>query len=39
MKLRSQNWFGGVGLNPFVNRSWTGAQGFSRDVFDGRPVI
>jgi dihydroxy-acid dehydratase len=39
MKLRSQNWFGGVGLNPFVNRSWTGAQGFARDVFDGRPVI
>jgi L-arabonate dehydrase len=39
MKLRSQNWFGGVGLNPFVNRSWTGAQGLARDVFDGRPVI
>src|SRR5919201_245533 len=39
MKLRSQNWFGGVSLNAFVNRSWTGAQGFSRDVFDGRPVI
>jgi L-arabonate dehydrase len=39
MKLRSQNWFNGVGLNPFTHRSWTGAQGFSRDVFDGRPVI
>jgi L-arabonate dehydrase len=39
MKLRSQNWFGGVNLNAFVHRSWTGAQGFSRDVFDGRPVI
>ena len=39
MKLRSQNWFSGVSLNSFVHRSWTGAQGFSRDVFDGRPVI
>ena len=39
MKLRSQNWFSGVSLNTFVHRSWTGAQGFSRDVFDGRPVI
>jgi dihydroxy-acid dehydratase len=39
MKLRSQNWFGGVNVNAFTHRSWTGAQGFSRDVFDGRPVI
>jgi L-arabonate dehydrase len=39
MKLRSQNWFDGVTLNAFTHRSWTGAQGFSRDVFDGRPVI
>ncbi|HJZ47145.1 MAG TPA: dihydroxy-acid dehydratase, partial [Roseiflexaceae bacterium] len=39
MKLRSQNWFEGVNLNAFVHRSWTGAQGFTRDVFDGRPVI
>jgi dihydroxy-acid dehydratase len=39
MKLRSQNWFGGVNLNAFTHRSWTGAQGFSRDVFEGRPVI
>jgi L-arabonate dehydrase len=39
MKLRSQNWFDGITLNAFVHRSWTGAQGFARDVFDGRPVI
>lgn len=39
MKLRSQNWFSGVSLNAFTHRSWTGAQGFARDVFDGRPVI
>jgi L-arabonate dehydrase len=39
MKLRSQCWFSGVNLNAFTHRSWTGAQGFSRDVFDDRPVI
>jgi L-arabonate dehydrase len=39
LKLRSQSWFSGVSLNAFTHRSWTGAQGFSRDVFDGRPVI
>jgi dihydroxy-acid dehydratase len=37
--LRSRNWFEGVSLNAFIHRSWTGAQGFPRDVFDGRPVI
>jgi dihydroxy-acid dehydratase len=37
--LRSHHWFGGVNLNSFTHRSWTGAQGFARDVFDGRPVI
>jgi len=39
MKLRSQNWFSGVGLYTFVHRSWMQAQGFPGDVFDGRPVI
>jgi L-arabonate dehydrase len=39
MKLRSQNWFNGVGLYTFVHRSWMQAQGFPTDVFDGRPVI
>ncbi len=38
-KLRSQNWFEGVDPNVFTNRSWMAAQGFSREVFDGRPVI
>jgi L-arabonate dehydrase len=39
MKLRSQNWFGGVGLYSFVHRSWMKAEGLPGDVFDGRPVI
>lgn len=39
MQRRSQNWFSGISLNAFTHRSWTGAQGFARDVFDGRPVI
>ncbi|HVZ97012.1 MAG TPA: IlvD/Edd family dehydratase [Chitinophagaceae bacterium] len=38
-KLRSQHWFEGVNPNVFTNRSWLAAQGFSREVFDGRPVI
>ncbi len=38
-KLRSQYWFEGVNPHVFTNRSWMAAQGFSRDVFDGRPVI
>lgn len=38
-KLRSQYWFDGVNPNVFTNRSWMAAQGFSREVFDGRPVI
>ena len=38
-KLRSQYWFEGVNPNVFTNRSWMAAQGFSRHIFDGRPVI
>lgn len=38
-KFRSQYWFEGVNPNVFTNRSWMAAQGFSREVFDGRPVI
>lgn len=36
---RSQEWFGGVGRNGFIHRSWMRNQGFAPDVFDGRPVI
>ncbi|AXK34979.1 dihydroxy-acid dehydratase [Streptomyces armeniacus] len=39
MKLRSHEWFGESGRNGFIHRSWMKAQGFSEEVFDGRPVI
>ncbi len=38
-KLRSRQWFEGINPSVFTNRSWLAAQGFSRTVFDGRPVI
>jgi L-arabonate dehydrase len=38
-KLRSQEWFGGSGMNAFMHRSWMKNQGLPADVFDGRPVI
>jgi dihydroxy-acid dehydratase len=37
--LRSRNWFGRQDLDGFVHRSWLKAEGFSDQVFDGRPVI
>ncbi len=33
------HWFGENGRNGFIHRSWMRAQGFSEEVFDGRPVI
>ncbi len=36
---RSSGWFGEQGRNGFIHRSWMKNQGFSNDVFDGRPVI
>jgi dihydroxy-acid dehydratase len=38
-RLRSQEWFGGSGMNAFMHRSWMKNQGLPADVFDGRPVI
>lgn len=38
-KLRSQSWFGPDDLNGLIHRAWIGSEGFTRDVFDGRPVI
>lgn len=38
-KLRSEAWFGGETKDSFIHRSWMRNQGFSGDVFDGRPVI
>ena len=37
--LRSRNWFGRQDLDGFVHRSWIKAEGFSDQMFDGRPVI
>jgi L-arabonate dehydrase len=33
------HWFGEKDRNGFIHRSWMRAQGFSDEVFDGRPVI
>ena len=33
------HWFGEGGRNGFIHRSWMRSQGFSNEVFDGRPVI
>ncbi|MCF7547894.1 IlvD/Edd family dehydratase [Pseudonocardia sp. WMMC193] len=38
-RLRSQDWFGGTGVNGFIGRSWLRNQGFTDADFDGRPVI
>src|SRR5215471_9543001 len=37
--LRSRAWFGAVGRTGMVYRSWLRAEGFTAEVFDGRPVI
>ncbi|MFQ5809291.1 MAG: IlvD/Edd family dehydratase [Armatimonadota bacterium] len=36
---RSRNWFGRKDLDGFLHRSWIKAEGFSEQMFDGRPVI
>jgi L-arabonate dehydrase len=33
------HWFGEEGRQGFIHRSWMRAQGFSDEVFDGRPVV
>jgi L-arabonate dehydrase len=37
--LRSQAWFGRQDKNGFMYRTWMKNQGWSHDLFDGRPVI
>jgi len=39
MKLRSQAWFGRQDKNGFMYRTWMKSQGWSHDLFNGRPVI
>ncbi|RCW45806.1 dihydroxy-acid dehydratase [Halopolyspora algeriensis] len=36
---RSRQWFGETGRSGFIHRSWMRSQGFTEEVFDGRPVI
>lgn len=36
---RSAAWFGASGKEGFLHRSWMHAEGFTPEVFDGRPVI
>src|SRR5919197_1208641 len=37
--LRSRNWFGRMDLDGFAHRSWLKTEGFSDQLFDGRPVV
>jgi dihydroxy-acid dehydratase len=37
--LRSRAWFGAGGRAGMIYRSWLQAEGFTPEVFDGRPVI
>jgi dihydroxy-acid dehydratase len=39
MSRRSASWFGAVGRAGMNARSWVKNQGYSDEVFDGRPVI
>lgn len=39
MKLRSQSWFSGPEYYAFARRAWLRSEGFSHEIFDGRPVI
>ncbi|MGH9662755.1 MAG: dihydroxy-acid dehydratase, partial [Bryobacteraceae bacterium] len=38
-KLRSADWFGRRDKLGFIHRAWMKSEGFSHDVFNGRPVI
>ena len=38
-KLRSQEWWSQPNYESFVRRAWLRAEGFSSEVFEGRPVI
>jgi L-arabonate dehydrase len=38
-RLRSQDWWTGGDYYSYARRSWLQSEGFTRDVFDGRPVV
>jgi L-arabonate dehydrase len=37
--MRSADWFQSEGRNGFIHRSWLRNEGFTDEVFDGRPII
>jgi L-arabonate dehydrase len=37
--IRSSDWFGAEGRQGFLHRSWIRNEGFTDELFDGRPVI
>jgi dihydroxy-acid dehydratase len=38
-RLRSQEWWNAGDYYSYARRAWLQSEGFTRDVFDGRPVI
>lgn len=38
-KLRSHDWFSGMGRKGYHHRAWVRGEGFPQECFDGRPVI
>lgn len=38
-RLRSQSWFEGPEYYAFSRRAWLRSEGFSRRLFDGRPIV
>jgi L-arabonate dehydrase len=39
VKVRSADWFAAEGRQGFLHRSWIRNEGFTDELFDGRPVI
>ncbi len=36
---RSENWFGRRDVDGFLHRAWLKTEGFSDELFKGRPII
>ena len=39
VRVRSADWFAAEGRQGFIHRSWIRNEGFTDELFDGRPVI
>ena len=39
LRLRSQEWFRSPDYYGFARRAWLRSEGFTADIFDGRPII